>query len=129
MKNRLSIGEIFDVLETEINLLMEENDGGEHTGKIKSISLLLEDRVKELYGLANWRKAQEKPEISESRKETCMCGQPWVYEDSFFGRVFGRCEEEYCFMNVKRRVGYDEKMKEKFSDLLTIVSRYIWISP
>ncbi|MFB0562946.1 MAG: hypothetical protein ACETWM_17245 [Candidatus Lokiarchaeia archaeon] len=104
MKNRLSIGEIFDILKTEIDLSMEQADGNEHTGKIKAISLLLEERVKEIYRRANWRrKLQEKPEIAESRTETCMCGQQWVYEDTFFGRAFGRCSDEYCFMNVKRQ--------------------------
>ena len=104
MKNRLSIGEIFDILETEIDLSMEQADGNEHTVKIKAISLALEERISELYRRANSRrKAEKKPEIVESRKETCMCGQPWVYEDTFFGRAFGRCSDEYCCMNVKRQ--------------------------
>ena len=105
MKNRLNIGELFDILEAEINLLMEKTDDNEHTGKIKALSLILEDRVNELYRRATWRrKFEKKPEITESRIEICMCGQPWVYEDTFFGRAFGRCSDEYCFMNVKRDV-------------------------
>lgn len=104
MKNRPSIGELFKVLETEIHLLTEKADGDENIGNIKALSLLLEDRVNELYRQTTWRKkTKEKPEIMESKTETCMCGQPWVYEDTFFGRSFGRCWDEYCFMNVKRK--------------------------
>jgi len=103
MKNRFSIGELFEVLETEIHLLMEKANGDENIGKIKAISLMLEDRFDALYRQIKWKnKIQEKPEILKSRTEICMCGQPWVYEDSFFGRAFGRCGNEYCFMNVKR---------------------------
>ena len=104
MKNRLSIGEIFDILETEINLLMEKTDGNENIGKIKAVPLILEERVKELYRRANSRRrAEEIPEIAESRTEACISGQPWVYEDTFFGRAFGRCSDHYCFMNMKRQ--------------------------
>jgi len=103
MKNRLSIGKMFDILETEIGLLIEKTDDNEHTGKIKAVSLLLEEKVKELHRRANSRRsAEEKPEIAESRTDTCMCGKPWVYEDTFVCRAFGRCSDEYCFMNVKR---------------------------
>ncbi|NVM54530.1 MAG: hypothetical protein HWN66_12570 [Candidatus Helarchaeota archaeon] len=102
MKNRLSIGEIFDILKTEIDLLMEKIYGNENIGKIKAVSLLLEERVKKLYKQVKWKnKEQEKPEIMESKTEICMCGQPCVYEDTFFGRTLGRCSDEYCFMNVK----------------------------
>ena len=104
MKNRLRFGEIFDILETEINLLMKETKGNEHSGKIKALSLILEDRVKELYRWANSRrKAEKKQEIAESKTATCMCGQQWIYENSFFGREFGRCLDEYCFMDMKRQ--------------------------
>jgi len=83
---------------------MEQTSGNEHTEKIKALSSILEEKVKELYRQANSRRrAEEKPEIVESRIETCMCGQPWVYEGTFFGRAFGRCSDEYCFMNVKRQ--------------------------
>jgi len=83
---------------------MEKTDGNEHIGKIKALSLLLEDRVKELYRQSNFkRRAVGKLEVVERRTETCMCGQPWIYEDTLFSRVFGRCSDEYCFMNVKRR--------------------------
>ena len=79
MKNSLIIGEIFDILDTEINLLMDKTSENEHTGKIKSISLLLEEKIKELYRQANSRSEfEKKPEIAESRKETCICGQPWI---------------------------------------------------
>ncbi|MFB0562937.1 MAG: hypothetical protein ACETWM_17200 [Candidatus Lokiarchaeia archaeon] len=84
--------------------MMEKTEDNEHTGKIKAVSLLLEERVKELYRRANFRRsAEEKSEILESKTKTCMCGQPWVYEDTFFGRIFGKCSDEYCFMNVKRQ--------------------------
>jgi len=83
---------------------MEKTDGNENIGKIKALSLMLEDRIKELYGRANYRRmAEDKPEIAESRIETCICGQPWAYDDAFFGRAFSRCSDKYCFMNMKRQ--------------------------
>ena len=102
MKNRLSVGELFDILEAEITLLMDKNDSNEHISKIKAVSLLLDDRFRELYRRANSnRRKENKPEIVESRTETCICGLPWVYEDTFYGRVFGRCRDDYCFINAK----------------------------
>ena len=102
MKNRLSVGELFNILEAEITLLMDKNEGNESMRKLKAVSLLLEERFRELYRWANSnRRREKKPEIAESRTETCMCGQPWVYEDTYFGRVFGRCKDEYCFINAK----------------------------
>ena len=53
MRNRLSVGELFDILEAEIILLMDENDSNEHIGKIKAASLLLEERFREFYRRAN----------------------------------------------------------------------------
>ncbi|HEB35209.1 MAG TPA: hypothetical protein ENI18_05145 [Candidatus Aminicenantes bacterium] len=104
MKNRLSIGELFEVLETEIDLLTDKTDGDENIGKIKAVSLMLEERVDELYRQTKCKKKkQEKPEIMESGTETCVCGQPWVYEDTAICQVIGRCRDEYCFVNVKRQ--------------------------
>lgn len=45
MKNRPSIGELFEVLETEIHLMIEKTNGNENIGKIKAVSLMLEERV------------------------------------------------------------------------------------
>ena len=91
MKYRPNLRELFDILGTEINLLAEKTDGYEHVGKIKAISLMIEDRVNELYKQMKLKnKTQEKPESLESRTETCVCGQAWVYEDTFYGRAFGR---------------------------------------
>lgn len=104
MKNRPSIGELFKVLETEIHLMTEKTNSNENIGKIKAVSLMLEERVDVLYRQLKWKnKKHEKLEVVESRTESCMCGQPWVYEDTFFGRALGRCKDEYCFMNVKRQ--------------------------
>ena len=102
MKKRLSVGELFDIMEAETTLLIEKTEGNENIKNIKAVSLLLEERVKQLSRRANSnRRIEKKPEIVESRTETCVCGQPWVYEDTFFGRVFGRCRDEYCFINAK----------------------------
>lgn len=104
MKNKPGIEELLEVLQTEIHLLAERSDGDENIGNIKALSLLLEDRVNSLYRQAKWRKkTQEKLEIMESRTETCMCGQPWVYEEAGLCTTIGRCRDEYCFMNVKRQ--------------------------
>jgi len=66
--------------------------------------MMVEERVNELYRKLKWKNnKQEKPEIMESRTETCMCGQPWVYEDAGLCTAIGRCKDEYCFMNVKRQ--------------------------
>lgn len=103
MNNSPSIRELFDVLEMEIQFLADKTDGNENIGKIKALSLLLEDRVDALYKELKWKnKAQEKPETLKSRTETCMCSQPWVYENAGLCATFGRCRDEYCFMNVKR---------------------------
>ena len=102
MKNRFSVVELFDILEAETTLLIEKNDSNENIKNIKAVSLLLEDRFRELYRRGNSnRRIEKKPEIVESRTETCICGQPWVYEDTYFGRVFGRCRDERCFINAK----------------------------
>lgn len=104
MNKRPSIEELFEVLETEIHLITEKTNGNENIGKIKAISLMLEDRVDALYRQLKWKnKTQERPEIVESRTETCMCGQPWVYEEGGLCATFGRCRDEYCLMNVKRQ--------------------------
>lgn len=63
---------------------------------------MLEDRVNALYRQIKWKSnKQEQPETLESETETCMCGQPWIYEDAGFCTTIGRCRDEYCFMNVK----------------------------
>ena len=104
MKNMPSIGELFDILETEIHILAEKTDSNENIGNIKAVSLLLEERVDVLYRQLKWKnKPQEKPEITESRTESCMCGQPWVYEDAGLCTAIGRCKDEYCFVNSKRQ--------------------------
>lgn len=104
MKNKPGIEELLEVLHTEIHLLAERTEDNENIGNIKALSLLLEERIDSLYRQVKWRrKTQEKPETLESKNETCTCGQPWGYEDTYFGRAFGRCKDEYCFMNAKRR--------------------------
>jgi len=83
--------------------MKERNNGGENIGKIKALSLMLEERVDALYRQLKWkRKPQEKQEILESGNETCVCGQSWVYEEAGLCATIGRCRDEYCFVNVKR---------------------------
>lgn len=75
MKNKPSIGELLEALEIEIGLMKEGNNGNENIGKIKALSLMLEERVDALYRQLKWkRKPQEKSEILESGNETCVCG-------------------------------------------------------
>jgi len=103
MKNKPSIGELFEALEVEIGLMKEGNNGNENIGKIKVLSLMLEERVNALYRQLKWkRKSQEKSEILESGNETCVCGQSWVYEEAGLCETIGLCRDEYCIVNVKR---------------------------
>jgi len=102
MKYRPGIMELLDSLETELDLLNERKYADENIGKIKALSLALEERLDELYRrMKRKNKKYENPEIFESRTETCVCGKPWIYENAGLCQVFGRCRDEYCFINIK----------------------------
>lgn len=102
MRNKPRIPDIFDALEIEVRLLAEKTKEDEHSARIRGLSLLLEDRVDSLYRQLKFERWKNiKPVAVESKTEKCICGLPWVYEDTVFGRVFGRCKDENCFINAK----------------------------